>query len=356
MRSCLAPDRAAASERAVRQRFLRRLWAFPGTRLGAITWPTRWSHRFFLGWHYWWQAHLLDCLVDAQLRDPSAERAKVASAFVRGALIRNGFGFTNRYYDDMAWWALALHRAEEVFGRRFPIEPILRASLDAIRPDGVLPWRFGDNFINAPANGPVAILLARCGFHDQARDITEWIYHHLLLDNGLIADGAREVNGELKLDDTIYSYCQGVVLGAELEAPGPESQVRIAELTKAIAEKLTVNGVLKGHDGHDGGLFTGILVRYLAMVAARADDAPTRDLARQLVSTSAEIAWDNAIDPGDGLPLFGHEWIQPAIQPTGGRSRRIEGGVVPSAVAERDLSVQLSGWMLMEAAATLPQE
>ena len=28
------------------------------------------AHRVFLGWNYWWQAHLLDCLVDAQLRNP----------------------------------------------------------------------------------------------------------------------------------------------------------------------------------------------------------------------------------------------------------------------------------------------
>ena len=25
-------------------------------------------------WHYWWQAHLLDCLVDAQVRDPQPDR------------------------------------------------------------------------------------------------------------------------------------------------------------------------------------------------------------------------------------------------------------------------------------------
>ena len=42
----------------------------------------------------------------------------------------------------------------------------------------------------------------------------------------------------------------------------------------------------------------------------------------------------------DGLPIFGPDWSRPATVPTS------RGRTDP----ERDLSVQLSGWMLMEAA------
>jgi predicted alpha-1,6-mannanase (GH76 family) len=54
----------------------------------------------------------------------------------------------------------------------------------------------------------------------------------------------------------------------------------------------------------------------------------------------------------DGLPVFGPDWSVPARLPTaGGGVGSLKGGAVSSsAVAERDLSVQLSGWMLMEAA------
>ncbi|MDQ3790435.1 MAG: glycoside hydrolase, partial [Actinomycetota bacterium] len=42
-------------------------------------------------------------------------------------------------------------------------------------------------------------------------------------------------------------------------------------------------------------------------------------------------------------PLFGPEWSQPAQVPRSAGHRRVE----------RDLSVQLSGWMVLEAAALL---
>ena len=48
-------------------RSVRRLWAVPGTALGVNSWPPTTAHRLFLGWNYWWQAHLLDCLVDAAI-------------------------------------------------------------------------------------------------------------------------------------------------------------------------------------------------------------------------------------------------------------------------------------------------
>ena len=56
-----------SAETAVTRRHLRRLWALPGTQLGVVAWPPARRDRLFASWHYWWQAHLLDCLVDAEL-------------------------------------------------------------------------------------------------------------------------------------------------------------------------------------------------------------------------------------------------------------------------------------------------
>ena len=41
-------------------------------------------------WHYWWQAHLLDCLVDAQLRDPRRGGAATIATLTRSVRLRNG--------------------------------------------------------------------------------------------------------------------------------------------------------------------------------------------------------------------------------------------------------------------------
>jgi predicted alpha-1,6-mannanase (GH76 family) len=106
-------------------------------------------------------------------------------------------------------------------------------------------------------------------------------------------------------------------------------------------------------------LFGGITARYLALMATALpgdtpEDRAARDTARALVLTSAQSAWDFR-QSADGLPLFGADWDKTAQVPTAGgaTAQFVEGAVSASEVAERDLSVQLSGWMLMEAAHVL---
>ena len=71
---------------------------------------------------------------------------------------------------------------------------------------------------------------------------------------------------------------------------------------------------------------------------------------------SARAAWDNRQNI-DGLPLFSAFWDRTAEVPLAGgeAGKFIEGAVIESAAPERDLSVQISGWMLMEAAHTVAQ-
>lgn len=349
-------DRAQAAESSVRQMALRRLWGLPGTRMGLIAKPATRRQRFFIDWHFWWQAHLLDALVDAELRDPDPKRIVIARRLVRGNQIRNGFRLTNNYYDDMAWWGLALQRAEQVMGLKCSWMPILNTCRAAITAAGVVPWRRGDSFFNTPANGPVAIMLGRAGYLDQAAAMTSWLTNNLLLDDGLIADGLiAEASDEesatvpaarYRLEDQRYTYCQGVMLGAELVSGTEGATGRIYALVQAIETGMADNQVLRGAGGGDGGLFAGILARYLALVANElpGEDRQatnTRQLAAELVRTSGQAAWQNAVHC-DGQVLFGPEWNQPARYPEPGQS-----------IPENDLSVQLSGWLLMEAAASL---
>ena len=89
-------------------------------------------------------------------------------------------------------------------------------------------------------------------------------------------------------------------------------------------------------DGGDGGLFSGILARNLADAAVRRPELARR--ATRLVLASAAAAWQGRVEVTDG-PVFAPDWRQPARTPGPG-------------VPESDLSVQLSAWMLLEAAAT----
>jgi len=92
-----------------------------------VSHPVRLSHRLFLAWQYWWQAHLFDCIIDAQIRHPEENRARLARKMVRASVIRNGFKRTNSYYDDMAWWGLALQRGNDVLGTSVSVDSIIRA-------------------------------------------------------------------------------------------------------------------------------------------------------------------------------------------------------------------------------------
>ena len=136
---------------------------------------------------------------------------------------------------------------------------------------------------------------------------------------------------------------------------------RVHRLVAAVAAELAPGGVLKGAGGGDGGLFGGITARYLALVATdlpgdSAADIAARDTARRLVLSSAQAAWDNR-QTVDDLPLFGAFWDRPADLPPdaapGRRAEFVDGATNASEVPERDLSVQLSGWMRMEAAHTV---
>lgn len=381
--------RADLAETAINDRHARALWSLPRTNLAVVSWPPTGKEKIFVHWHYWWQAHYLDCQIDAALRNNTKLRRQRINDTVRGIRIRNlGKLSNNRYYDDKAWLALALGR---IRGLKKIAPPKRLASLERNISEGrdaqlgVLPWREGETFFNVPSNGPGAIMLAREGKISQARHIVDWIYDHLLDDEGFIMDGVRmRMNGP-ELVKNIHPYCQGVVLGACLEIAlalresaglGDLERIdtvqaaematdtmryitNIRGLVQAIASGMaTPAGVINWPTGDgDGGLFKGILVRYLADVAVRLPaDSPanraTRKLAARMVVASAESVWTHRLEV-DGLPIFGSDWTTDARLPHnyGFGPTTIGEKVGIIRVAERDLSVQLSGWMLLEACA-----
>ena len=365
--------RADLAEMAITERHATKLWGLPRTNLAVVSWPPTTKEKVFFHWHYWWQAHYLDCLVDAESRRSTKARRAAIVRTIRGIRVRNlGKLIKNRYYDDKAWLALALNRVTQSDKVARPkqlddLEFNILAGLDSVL--GVLPWRTDENFFNVPANGPAAIMLARTGRMDKARALIDWIFDNLMSDDGLVEDGVRLLADGPRNTPTIYTYNQGTVLGAALEiALGledkPEEQVyyitHIRSLVQAISMHVaTPGGVIDNPvDGDgDGGLFKGILVRYLAEVAVRLpEDSPAsisaKRAAERLVMASAESMWNHRLEV-DGLPIFPARWTRDAKLPHNyslGPSS-ISDALGTARISERDLSVQLSGWMLLEAAA-----
>ena len=357
-------NRAGSAEAAITKRHLKKLWGMPGTQLGVVAWPAARKYRMFGTWHYWWQAHLLDCLVDAELRDPQPERKLKISRQIRGHRLRNNLRWTNDYYDDMAWLAIAMERAGRLAGVQRPkaLDKLSEQFLNAWVPEdgGGIPWRKQDQFFNAPANGPAAIFLARHDRLRRAQQMSDW------LDETLIDPETHLVFDGIKAGSMVraqYTYCQGVVLGLETELAARtedgDHAKRVHRLVAAVRDNMAPEGIIKGAGGGDGGLFNGILARYLALVATTlpqrdADDEAARDAAKKIVLASAEAVWENR-QTAEDLPLFAAFWDRTAEIPTaaGKQAEFVEGAVNASEIPERDLSVQLSGWMLLEAAHTV---
>ncbi|MBV7282567.1 glycoside hydrolase family 76 protein [Corynebacterium sp. TAE3-ERU30] len=381
--------RADLAEAAIEDRHATGLWALPRTNLAEVAWPGGVKEKLMLHWHYWWQAHYLDCQIDAALRTSTRPRRKRIQHTVRGIRVRNIYKLSrNKYYDDKAWLALALRRMDTVHSLSAPayaaeLEENLRANVDPGL--GVLPWREGENFFNVPTNGPAAIMLARTGYVDEARTMTDWIFDNLMNEKGLIMDGVRMRMHGPEIVKPIHPYCQGVVMGACMaiieqlrNQAGLEPHARIEtledadraedimdyvarvrQLVHAVAKELANDrgAITTVNRGGDGGLFKGILARYLAEVAVNLPNdggrnTSTKKIAARLVLASAEAAWGYRLEI-DGLPVFPAEWTEDAQLPrnAGVVSAKVGGALTSSGIPERDLSVQLSGWMLMEAAA-----
>jgi predicted alpha-1,6-mannanase (GH76 family) len=240
-------------------------------------------------WHYWWQAHALDVCVDAAVRTGSAEARQRVADLVAGIVRRSG-RIVNDYYDDMAWMGLALLRAQQI--GVVPAGPLVRQLWAEIpggwddRHGGIV-WRRGDTYTNTPANAPAAILGARLYQHagaqedlEWARRIVDWL-HETLVDpeTGIVWDGVHPETGE-RPSRELYTYNQGTVVGADVElhrSGADPAYLHRAEFTAmAAVTRLTDprTGLLPAEGDGDGGLFKGILARYLGEFVAAVGRGP----------------------------------------------------------------------------------
>ncbi|MEQ4520050.1 glycoside hydrolase family 76 protein [Pseudarthrobacter sp. B907] len=377
--------RADEAARSVTRLFGQRLFFLPGTHIAAITRPSGRLKNLARPWHYWWQAHYVDCLVDTGRRELGGEghtpakfdgdnlpsAGKLASRLVTGIRLRNFLTVVNSYYDDMAWLALATLRLEKLAedtrkssGRRRNAKVLksLTLQFDSASTDdlgGGTFWSKKRDFKNTPATAPVALYYARTGQAAKAQSLLDWLDAKLYdPEQGMYRDGLRIApGGELVLESAIYTYNQGPVLGALLELGGEANLERAAALVAAVERHLTVQApllgrkaaVLRSEGTGDGGLFTGVLVRYLALAAV--DErlpAEARATAALLVTDTAEAFWE-------GRRLVG------AQEPLARRGARLVFSARPELPARRsypagsavELSTQLQAWMVLEAAAAI---
>jgi predicted alpha-1,6-mannanase (GH76 family) len=284
--------------------------------------PGRRRFAFRLEWDYWIQAHALDVTVDAAARTGSTALRDRIRAHVAGILRRNGGRIVNRYYDDMAWMAIALLRADEVAGADTgalvrELWADIRAGWDQ-RHGGVV-WRRDDPrpYTNAPANGPSAILAARLHRRygdpadlDWARRIVDWLQKTLVdPDTGLVWDGVHPYENPVP-DRTIWTYNQGTVVGAETQlwlATGDHAHLERAEKTATGVLHRYGEGGFPVEGTGDGSVFKGILARYLGDLVSAGG---TKSVREALTANGTAVA--GAADQPVGI-----DWQHPATGEAG---------------------------------------
>ena len=337
-------QRAEAAQQALTQHF----WD-ERAGLYEMAFPTNPEQKPF---QYWWQAHALDVLVDGYERTNDRDYLDRATRLWAGVKRKNG-GITIDYYDDMLWMGLALlrlqaHTGDADVGRDIDTlwQDIKRGWND--KQGGGIAWRKSQlDYKNTPANAPAVILAVRLfRAHGDAEDLAfakriyAWLDAHLVdPTTGFVWDGVNR-QGDGKTDKGwAFTYNQGVRIGAAVELYKATHEARYLQdanktFAATVARLANEQGVLKEGGKDDGGLFKGILVRYLGELV-RVDPAAHPQefefLQRQAESVWAQLKpeWK----PGEALLVPG-DWSKPAAQPV-------------------ELSVQLSGIMLFEQMAKL---
>ncbi|WP_382306282.1 glycoside hydrolase family 76 protein [Herbiconiux sp. UC225_62] len=362
-----------------------------GTRLrrGGLRNTAPWRLRQAFAFNYWWLAHAIEVRVDAFERSGHADALGSARRILELVRRRNGGTLVNDYFDDMGWMAIALLRLHAASGERRFLddaiglwEHIGRAGRTAGHGAAVA-WRAQQlDYENAPTNGAFALLSARlfavtgdAAHARAAQEAVDWI-ETTLIDpaTGILADGVNRL-GDGRIDTAwVFSYNQGLYVGALVEmagwtgwtdrergagraagagteagraagagagagrAAGAEAGAGAADRTEGVggalagdqalarAERTAVaavqllapNGVITGENsrldqrgGGDIGLFKGIFVRYVGELIARLPrESEGRPVLVEFVRASTDALWSGIRRSPD--VRAGDDWSRPA--------------------------------------------
>lgn len=305
--------------------------------------------------HYWPQAHGLDVLVDAYVRTGNDVYKGYMDKWFAGVKQMNGNGFTNKYYDDMEWNALAMLRAYDATGDakyKAAVEDVwkdIKTGWNSTMGGGIAWQKEMLYYKNTPANGPAAILAARLykRFNNSddlewSKKIYAWVKDSLYNKNtGWVYDGINDKNDGKRNTTWKFTYNQGTFIGAAVElfkltneSSYLSDAIQAANFT--LSDNTLTNftdNLLRDEGGGDGGLFKGVFVRYFTeLIMTQGLLSSDKQRYINYLKHNAQTLWTSGTDKN--YLLYGSYWKNK-----------------PGATT--DLTIQLSGAMLIEAAALL---
>lgn len=303
-------------------------------------------------YNYWPQAHTMDVFIDGYLRTKNDLYKQRIKSLLNGTKATNGNKLQNEYYDDMEWLALSTLRAYEAtndadyLAAANTLWTDIKTGVNSNQGGGIA-WRKSQlDYKNTPANAPAIIFAARLYRLQKnaadlalAKELYTWLKGTLVDPvSGIVWDG---INGDHdgQISKNKFTYNQGVFIGAALElynVTGDGTYLSDAVRTANATIKdldISPGGLLKGEGQGDGGLFKGILVRYLTLLTLKEDVSSTdREAYAKFLKYNAETLFAKGISRPDFM--VSPDW---KTKPSG----------------TTDLTTQISGVTTMEAAATL---
>ena len=304
--------------------------------------------------NYWPNAHVLNTMVDGYIRTSDNAYLPRMKALLTGIKVKNGATYSNVFNDDMLWLGNACVRAYQATDDQEYLDVAEFLWNDVIESysevfGGGITWKKDTPMTkNAVSNAPAIILAMRlyrltqeATYLDWATSLYEW-QKQTLVDprSGLVWDHITQENGATTIrKDWIFTYNMGTWIGASLrlyDATDDSGYMANALLTAdALTESslLVSQGILKDEGQGDGGLFKGILVRYFTELIEHPDVPPNkRESYTKFLRANALTFYEEGLKRPE--LMAGPNWSE---QPDGAT----------------DLTTQLSGLMLLEAAAKL---
>jgi len=274
----------------------------------------------------WWQsANALEATIDYM--QATGSRAYVGDLNRTYLAYHRGDRFTDSYYDDDGWWALAWIKAYDLTGDRRYLGQA-RAIFGAMTGGwdstcgGGLWWSTGRTYKNAIANE--LFLTVAAELHNRTQGDTryagwarrEWAWFSgtgMLTRSGLVIDGLNQCRPVLS--SPTWTYNQGVLIGGLIALNGITHHLGLLAIARRVAgavirsPALSPHGVLRepcetaSSCDADETLFKGIFIRNLSKLDSRVDGAPYRAFLRR----NARSVWDRDRRADE----FGLSWSGP---------------------------------------------
>jgi predicted alpha-1,6-mannanase (GH76 family) len=268
---------------------------------------------------------------------------------VEAVVSLNPAGFLNGYYDDEGWWALGWIQAYDVTNDTRYLTTAANIFED-MKNGSTTPcsngtsgiwWDKSETYVNAIANE----LYLSVASHLANRMSNKNYYLHIALNQWKWFQKSGMVNSQNLINDglqncsnnggTIWSYNQGVILGALVElnlaSPDPTYLTRATTIATAAIDYLSdSNNVL--HDscepncGNDGSQFKGIFMRNLQKLQSAAPNA----VFLKAIEANAASIWSYDRNTANELSVV---WSGPFITPANASTQSSAMDALVAAVA-----------------------